>query len=101
MTKIEFSIDAIIDLEKIHSYIEDEFNNHLSGSKIVTKIVKSINSLIDFPERGKALSVVVKIKTDYKYIVCSNYNIFYRVVNDKIYIIRIIHHSRNYISILF
>ena len=39
MIKIEFSIDAIIDLEKIQSYIEDELDNHLSGSKIVTKIV--------------------------------------------------------------
>ena len=101
MNNISFSIDALNDLEKITYYIEEELHNHISGKKIVTKIIKSIKALKDFPNRGKPLKNVVKMNTDYKYIVCGNYYIFYTVEIDNIKIIRIIHCNRNYIEILF
>ena len=94
MNNISFSIDASNDLEKIAYYIEEELHNHISGKK-------SIKALKDFPNLGKPLKNVVKMNTDYKYIVCGNYYIFYNVEIDNIKIIRIIHCNRNYIEILF
>ena len=60
MNNISFSIDALNDLEKIAYYIEEELHNHISGKKIVTKIIKSIKALKDFPNLGKPLKNVVK-----------------------------------------
>ena len=50
---------------------------------------------------GASLSSVIDIETDYRYLVCGKYLAFYRVVNDTVYIDRIIHSKRDYISILF
>lgn len=101
MNKIIFSINSLNDLEKIKFYLEEELHNHLSGDKIVTKIIQSIEKIKVFPHLGKNLSSVVNFKTNYRYFICCNYYIFYYVEKNVIYIIRIIHCSRNYISILF
>ena len=90
MNKIIFSIDAVNDLEKIKIYIEEELNNHLSGIEIVKKIIKSINNLVDFPELGKSLSSIVNFQTNYRYLICNNYYIFYYVENNHIFIVKII-----------
>ncbi len=47
------------------------------------------------------LSAVLEFETDYRYLVCGNYIVFYRYENEKVYIVRIIYARRNYMRILF
>ena len=54
-----------------------------------------------YPEGGKKLSGVLKIETNYRFIVCNNYLAFYRFEHQEIYIDRILYSKRDYMRILF
>lgn len=98
---IEYSPESIEDLKQIEEYISVELGNKVSAEKIVDKIIDKINTLSEFPEIGAPLSSRISIKTDYRYLVCDNYNVFYRIENDYVNITRILNARRNFMQILF
>lgn len=99
--RIEVSNEARNDLRQIREYISVDLDSEKSASKIVGGIVKRIGSLKDMPEIGASLSSRVSIKTDYRYLVCGNYNVFYRIEADTVKIVRILNARRNFMTILF
>ena len=54
MVKIILSKKAIIDLERIKTYITDEPLNETAANKTVSKIMKKIRMLQDFPQNRYA-----------------------------------------------
>lgn len=101
MVKVVFSKKAIEDLQGIKTYITDELLNKVAAIKTVTKIMKNVRMLSDFPEIGAPLSSIVEIETNYRYLVCGKYIVFYRYEKDIAFIDRIIYSRRNYMQILF
>ncbi len=99
--KIEITSDAREDLKQTREYISLELSNANAASKTISNIVKSIRRLKDFPEIGAPLSSRVSEKTDYRYLVCGNYNVFYRVEDKTVKIIRVLNARRNFMDILF
>lgn len=99
--RIEVSNEARNDLRQIREYISVDLDSEKSASKIVGSIIKRIGSLKDMPEIGASLSARVSIKTDYRYLVCGNYNVFYRIEVDTVKIVRILNARRNFMTILF
>lgn len=89
------------DLREIREYISVDLDNAKSAANIVGDIVRKMGQLRDFPEIGTPLSARINIKTDYRRIVCGNYNVFYRVETDTVKIIRVLHARRNFMAILF
>ena len=81
---IEYSPEAVADLQGIEEYISVELENPQSAEKIVDDIIDKIDNLSELPEIGSPLSSRVDVKTDYRYLVCGNYNVFYRVEYDWI-----------------
>lgn len=101
MIEIEYSPEAIEDLQEIEKYISIELDNILSAEKIVDNIIDRIDCLSDMPEIGALLSSRVDFETDYHYLVCGNYNVFYRIETDTVKIIRVLNSRRNFMLILF
>jgi len=100
VVRIEYSPIAILDIEQIGDYIEQEYTNPKAALDTVNKIQDKIDNLSDFPLIGATLSSIADIETDYRFLVCGNYLIFYRV-EEKVYIDRVLHGKRDYLAILF
>lgn len=101
MYKISVSQEAINDLRQIREYISVDLDNEKSAARIVGDIVKRIGQLKELPEIGAPLSSRFDVKTDYRYLVCGNYNVFYRIELDTVKIIRILNARRNFMTVLF
>ena len=99
--KVSYSQEAIRDLEGIGDYIADELLNPQAALRTVSKIQDSIDKLADFPYIGAALSSVVDIDSDYRFLVCGKYLAFYRILDQKALIDRILYGKRDYVAILF
>ena len=101
MYKLHYSIESRNDLTKIKDYISVEFDNPTAATRMVSYITKRIRGLKQYPEMGALLSLITDIDSNYRYLVCKNYLIFYRTDGNDIYIIRVLYGGRGYTSILF
>ena len=101
MAEIKVSPEAINDLQQTKAYIIEELCNEQAAINTVSKIIKRIRMLADFPESGAPLSSIIGIETDYRFLVCGNYTAFYRLENSLVYIVRILYGRRNFVQILF
>ena len=91
MAEIKFSPEAIKDLQQIKAYITDELLSEQAANNTINKIMNNIRMLGNFPNSAPALSGIVGFETDYRYLVCGNYNAFYRVQSETIYIVRVLY----------
>ena len=101
MHKIVFSAEARRDLKNIQDYIANEQERPQAALKVIESILNKIEKLINLPASGTLLSPKVNFPTNYRYTSASGYLAFYRHENNQIFIDRIIHGKRDYITILF
>lgn len=101
MAEIQFSPQAISDLQEIKAYITEELCNEQAAVNTIARITKRIRTLAAFPESGASLSSIVGFETDYRFLVCGNYTAFYRVEDTTVYIVRVLYGRRNFMQILF
>ena len=66
--------------------IREDLCNEKAAVDIIAKIMANIRVLADFPKSGPSLSLILGFPTGYRYLICGNYNAFYRIENDTIYI---------------
>ena len=101
MAEIVFSPDALTDLKQTRTYITEELGSEQAAVHTVSKIMKHIRLLADFPEAGAPLVTVVDIANNYRFLVCGNYTAFYRYEKGKVYIVRVLYGRRDFMRILF
>lgn len=101
MPKVVVSLAARKDLISIHDYIRDELDNPNTAKRIMGMLRKSIESLQAMPERGKLLDAVLTVHTEYRFLVCEKYKVFYLYDGETVEIVRIIHSLQDYIRALF
>ena len=101
MYELKISPHARDDLAEIESYIAQEVCNPQVAENIVLKITKKIRGLSEYPEIGAPLFTIVDIQTDYRFLVCANYLIFYRFESRCVFVSRILYGRRDYMRILF
>lgn len=101
MNNLRYSNLVLNDLGEIKLYITTELNSPLASKKIADEILQKIEKLQSFPYMGSELNAVVKVKSDFRYLVCGNYIAFYHVVDINVFIDRIIYKKRDFIKILF
>lgn len=80
MAKIRLSPLALSDLQEIKEYITDELTS---------------------PRLGSSLSSILRIDTDYRFLVSGKYIIFYKTESEYVSIYRILYGARDYMKILF
>lgn len=99
--RIEYSDVAILDVDEMFSYIAED---NIAATEIMAeKLDVSIRRLTEFPEMGAMLNEddFVLVKTGYRFIVVKPYLIFYRIIDDRIVVYRILHGRRDYLRELF
>jgi len=101
MVKLDISPEARNDLLEIKKYITEEFDSPSAAINTVAKITKAIRRLTHFPEMGAPLSSIVDLQTDYRFIVCGNYLVFYGHKGGAVTVIRIVYGKRDYMKFLF
>ncbi|ACV63026.1 addiction module toxin, RelE/StbE family [Desulfofarcimen acetoxidans DSM 771] len=97
--KIRINPMAIADVQQIKAYIAED--NQGAAAKMGTSIYSKIEKLADFPEIGVSLDTKINIKTNYRFLVCGVYLIFYKIEGEFVSVYRILNGVRDYLSILF
>ena len=101
MATVTVSKEARKDLVSIRQYIEQELCNPTAAQRIIGLLKKSILALETFPGRGKPLDALIPVHTEYRYLVCENYCIFYLTNYEEVVIVRILHQRQDSLKALF
>ena len=91
MIKVTVSREARKDLVNIHQYISEESENPQAANRIIHEIRSAVEDLRLFPRRGRPLDALISVHTEYRYLPCENYCIFYLEDGENALIIRILH----------
>lgn len=98
---VKVSYEAINDIAEIKRYIREECCNPAAANRIANKITNKYKLLKTSPYIGAAFNAVADIESDYRYLVCGSYIIFYRILSDHVEVVRIIYGRRDYAKIIF
>lgn len=101
MNKLFYSPEAMSDLDGIWNYIYEDLKNPAAARNTVEGIMDTIEKLKEFSEIGTSLTVITEFESDYRFLVCGNYLVFYRVTESAVSIDRILYGGRDYLRILF
>ncbi len=101
MSKIVFSDEAVNDLKEIKAYISEDLCNEIAAKNTVSEIIKQIGILERFPNTGTLLSSIIKVDTDYRFLICGNYTAFYKTDSSNVYIMRILYGKRDFMRCIF
>ena len=86
------------DLREIINYIA--LDNPAAATALLDKIENSLSGLISFPLLGKIPAEEALADMRYRFFTVNNYLVFYSVEEQIVWVHRIIHGARNYISLL-
>ena len=90
--RVNLTEHAQDDLEHIYYYIaSDSVNN---ASDFIIQLEKRVYSLENFPKRNPLISENEYFGTDYRHLIFKKYRIIYRIVEDLVFILRIIHGTK-------
>ena len=101
MARVIVSKEARKDLISIRTYIHDDLCNPSAANHIIHELRKAIVDLQDFPNRGRPLDAMVSIHTEYRYLPCENYCIFYLSGKEEVFVLRILHQRQDSLKALF
>ena len=98
MMKLRINPMVVVDLKNIKEYIADD--NPYAAHQTVKEIYNQIENLQQFPSMGSDLSKRVSFKTDYKYVVCSNFIVLYKVGKEYVENYRVVNRFQNITKVL-
>lgn len=101
MAQVTLSKEARRDLVSIRNYIRDELCNPDAAARVIASLKKGVQSLETFSGRGRPLDALITVHTEYRYLVCENYCIFYLEGNDQVIVVRILHQRQDSLRALF
>jgi toxin ParE1/3/4 len=86
------------DLTDIVTYIAADRPS--AAEAVAAKIEKNLKLLSKHPHLGRIPNEEDLIRVGYRYLVVQNYLIFYTIEGQTIYVHRILHGARDYLSLL-
>ncbi len=90
--EVRITKSAQNDIEEIWQYIA--LDNIKIATEFINKIERATFSLEGFPERNPLISEYEILKIDYRQLVYKNYRIIYRISENVVYVLRILHGYR-------
>ena len=101
MAEVIVSRLARNDLVHIRDYIQNELSNPDAALRIMAQLKQAMESLQTMPERGKPLDAILAVHTQYRFLVCESYRIFFIYDGQKVEIVRVLHTLHDYMRALF
>ena len=95
---VELLPAAYADLDEIFDYIMVDSTQ--AATEMLDSITESLRRLENFPHSGAPLLDRSMQKFNFKIVVIDPYIAFYRFIDDKVIIYRILHCARNYTHLL-
>jgi len=95
---VELLPAAYADLDEIFDYIM--VDNPQAATEMLESIMKFLRRLENFPHSGAPLLDRSMQKFNFRIVIIDPYIVFYRFIDDKIIIYRILHCTRNYPHLL-
>ena len=101
--KLNYTPEAISDIQEIRRYIKHTLRNPTAAARISKAILNTCSSLKAFPKMGMSVERKTGFETDLRMIPCENWIAVYRVEPDSnvVSIARIIDGRQDYMRILF
>lgn len=90
--KVNVTRHAQADLEQIFDYIADDSINN--ASNFIFELEKMVYSLEYLPFRNPLIPENTYFGTDYRHIIYKKYRIIYRVTENSVFILRIVHGAK-------
>ena len=88
MMKLRINPLVAGDLKNIKEYIAED--NEEMAVKTIQEIYTRIENIQQFPYMGADLSKRVSFWTDYKYAICGNYVVLYKIGEEYVEIYRVV-----------
>ena len=88
MMKLRINPVVAEDLRNIKEYIAED--NEEMAVKTIQDIYAQIENIQQFPHMGANLAKRVSFRTDYKYVICGNYVLLYKISDEYIEIFRVV-----------
>ena len=101
MPDVILSREAQRDLFAIRDHIRDELSNPDAAEDALRALKKAVQSLKDMPERGIALDKHLAVHTDFRFLICKSYKVFYLYDGNSVEIVRILHALQDFLRVLF
>jgi len=90
--KIHLTRNAQNDLEHIFFYIASDNTNN--AKKFILELEEKIYSLDTSPERCPLIPENIFFDTDYRHLIHKKYRAIYKIGNNSVYILRVVHGSK-------
>ena len=87
--------------ETPESYIAKNLENPSAAISTVRNITKDLRRLREHSLIGASLSSIADVESDYRFLVTGSYLTFYRVLDNDVYVDRVLYGRRDYLRILF
>lgn len=88
MMKLRINPVVAEDLKKIKGYIAED--NEEMAVKTIQEIYVLFEKIQQFPHIGTDLAKRVSFQTDYKYVVCGNYVVLYKIGKECVELYRVV-----------
>lgn len=88
MMKLRINPIVAEDLKSIKEYIAED--NEEMAVKTIQEIYTRFEKIQQFPYMGVDLAQRVSFRTDYKYVICGNYVVLYKIGNEYVEIYRVV-----------
>lgn len=98
--KLEFSNDALCDLERARDYIAHSLKNPIAAKALVAAVIADCQQLKDYPQSGRQLLDPEGLLPGYRLLIIRNQIVIYRVEDDIVLINRILDGRTDYMRIL-
>ena len=90
--RVKITRQAEIDLDEIWAYIAADHVDY--ANRFVLKIEKRMKTLAWSPGRCPSIPENEILGTQYRHLIIRKYRVVFRVSNDTVYILRVIHGAR-------
>jgi len=91
---VHFLQEALDDLEEIVLYIAQD--SRQSALRMHDRIIEKANDLAIFPKRGRLVPDKKMAEAGYRMLGIMPYIAFYRVIDRRVFIYRVLHGATNY-----
>ena len=94
VSNVVFSQEALDDLEEIVLYIAQDNRN--AALRLHDEVMEKTNNLKTFPKLGRPVPDTKMKNFGFRMLLIKSYIAFYRILDDKVYIYRVVHGATNY-----
>lgn len=97
MMKLRINPIVAEDLKKIKEFIAED--NEEMAVKTIQEIYARFETIQQFPYMGADLAKRVSFRTDYKYVICGNYVVLYKIGKEYVEIYRVVNRYQDIMKI--